>query len=105
MKLGIDDLDISFQYYYKAALQLRNKYYNECNMTTIDAGLELIGDFNANADNTTAGKLACIKDAIDKVMEENGLEDEWSEYQLELIVVLTALDQCNEIEDTAEAQK
>lgn len=85
---------------------MRYKYYNECQFTgkplppfTIDS------HFNSTDDNITAENLTCIKDAIDKVMEEDGREDEWEEYQMELTVALAALDKCNEIEDTDEAQE
>lgn len=95
-----------FQYNYKAAIQLRYKYYNECQFTgkpmpppTMD------GHFNSTDDNITAEELACMKDAIDKVMKENSLEHEWEQYRMELTVALAALDQCNETEDPEEAQE
>lgn len=94
-----------FQYHYKAAIQSWLKYYTERDMTSVGSAPELFAHPRATDDNTTAEHLACIKNAIDKVMIENGLEDEWAEYQTELIVVLAALDQCKEIEDAAESQE
>lgn len=93
---------LTFQFHYKAAIQLRYKYYNDCNMKT---EFGEFGPRNRNPSELSPARLICIKGAIDKVMKENGLEDQWEEYQKELIVVLAAIDACNDIEDPAEAEE
>lgn len=96
------------QYLYKAAIQLRSRYIEQCNMTTIEPTSDLLrylDDPDDTDDDNSGDKLACIKAAIDKVMEENGLEDEWAEYQMELMEVLGALKECKEIEDAIKARE
>lgn len=84
---------------------MRFKYYNECNMTSIDTDFEIFTYLDSIDDNLSAERMASIKDTIDQVMKEHKLEDEWAEYQSDFSVVLDALNQCNEIDDSTDTQE
>lgn len=96
---------LTIQYLYKAAVQLRFKYYNECNTTTTDTEFEIFTYLNSIDDSLTAKRMAKIKDTIDHVMKEHELEDDWAEYQNDFSLVFDAINQCNEIDDAADTQE
>lgn len=95
-----------FQYHQKAAIKLRYKYYNECNIISEESTPTLsINPKATNVNSTVNETLACIRNAIDKVMIENGLEGEWAQLKFQLILISVALNECINIEVEAEAQK
>lgn len=84
---------------------MRFKYYNECNVSSTATDIEIFTYLDSIDDSLTAKRMASIKDAIDHVIKEHELEDEWAEYQSDFSLVFDALNQCIQIDDSADTQE